>query len=246
MNVKSAVKYQIWEFKRPIAIYYFIIYMVYIALTLLFNVFSDGMDGGVNGIDVATIIFLFVCGLNSFTDSFRMFLQNGLSRKTLFKSFLICTVAVVTFMVAADFVTRTLIGLLTNYSSLYSELYVPWYLGGAHSAMRIFEEFLWTMSVYGLASMMGFFLSTLYYNMGKAVKLLVSIGVPVSLFILLPMIDSTFTNGAIFTALGKFFGFILGFQNGANPYFSIVSFLIIAVVFGALSYLMVRKAVVKE
>ena len=88
--MKSAMIYQISEMKKPLLIYYAIIFFLLLASFLTTEVFLHISANGttINGIEISSMIFIFVCGLNSFKEPFRMFLQNGLSRKTLFLSYL--------------------------------------------------------------------------------------------------------------------------------------------------------------
>jgi hypothetical protein len=110
----------------------------------------------------------------------------------------------------------------------------------------LLDSFVWMTFLYLALAMLGFLITTIYYRMGKSLKLIVSVGVPVFLFMVLPYIDNVVFNGAIYEALGRFFRIIWGFANGYNPYVSVLSSFITFAVFGGLSFLTMRRATVKK
>ena len=84
MRIKTAVRYQINDYIKPVLIYYFSIF----CLTLLFGmiplIFGGNGRFSLTGIEFITSIFMFVLGLYSFKEVFLMMLQNGISRKQCF------------------------------------------------------------------------------------------------------------------------------------------------------------------
>lgn len=243
MNLKAAVKYQLWESKNSLIIFYGIISAIY-ALALTSIALSSNTSIRISGFELSSMIFIFVFGLNLFTDTFMMFLQNGISRGTLYKSLLATIVPVAAFMAAIDSINSNLANLVADYQSMFSQLYHLRYSQGG--GWQFLEGLLWYLTAYAMVGMIGLFITTLYYRMGKKLKLLVSIGVPVLLVIVLPAVDTNFTNGAIFGAIAKFFAFAWGYQNGFNPYYSMVTCTVIAALFAGLTWLLVRKATIKD
>ena len=100
MNMKAAVKYQLNEFKYSVIIYYIVIACIMTFTFIMF--FATKSQSESNGFEVATLIFLFVCGLNSFKENFRFFLQNGSSRKKLFVSQMLSMLVVSAGMSVVD------------------------------------------------------------------------------------------------------------------------------------------------
>jgi hypothetical protein len=247
MNIKTAVKYQIYEFKKPFLIYYFIIYMIFALFFLSTSpLIRNGADVNLGGMEAASMIFIFVSGLNSFKETFRMFIQNGLSRKTLFISFVCGIIPISAFMALIDSINGVLAGMVSNYQTAYMQFYGQRYAGSSNGILQLVEGFLWSIFAYAMLAMTGYFITTLYYRMNKGLKFIVSIGVPAFFFIILPIIDTNFTDGVISKGITNFFSFAWGYKNGFNPYFSMVTCTLIFALFGGLSYLLIRKAVVKE
>lgn len=246
MSMKTAIRYQIWEAKKSLLIYYGVIYAIFVVSIIAITSLGPEMGGTIGGFETASMIFLFIAGLNSFKETFRLFLQNGLSRKTLFISFIFSIIPIAVFMSAIDSINAVLAKLFYSYESAYIQFYAQRYGDWANGFVKFFEGLLWNFFAYAMFGMIGFFITTLYYRMNKGLKLLVSIGTPVFFFVILPLIDSNFTNGVIFKGILDFFAFAWGYKNGFNPYYSMVTCTSIFAVFGGLSYLLIRKAVVKE
>lgn len=247
MNIKTAVKYQIHGFKKPLLIYYFIIYVVFILAAVSANSANRrGAFVSLGGIEVSSMIFIFISGLNSFRETFKMFLQNGLSRKTLFISFAYSIISISAIMAFIDSINGVLARIFSIYQSAFIQFYWMRYSESSNRVLKFIEGFLWYIFTYAMLAMIGYFITVLYYRMNKALKLLVSIGVPFLFLIIIPMIDSNVTGGVISKGITNFFSFAWGYKNGFNPYFSMVTCTIIFALFGGLSYLLIRKAVVKE
>lgn len=231
--------------KKPLIVFYIIIYALtifFMAQRLIWN--DPDIRFTSSGLEVASIIFLFVCGLNSFKTAFHMSLVNGVSRRTMFKSFAATVVPVAAGMALIDSLNHLLLSSPGRYKSLFYQMYNTRY-GEGVSAQVIAEGFLWMFAIYMFAMMAGFFITTLYYRMNKPVKLLVSIGVPVFMFMVLPYIDATIFRGAVFRAIGYFFAKAGGYLDGYNPYIAVLSGVLAFVAFGALSFLAMRRATVK-
>jgi hypothetical protein len=82
--------------------------------------------------------------------------------------------------------------------------------------------------------------------MGKGAKIAVSVGVPVGLFIGLPVVDGIVSQGAIGRGFGRFIIYAFGFSNGANSYYGTITLILICAIFSGLSWLLVRRAVMKD
>ena len=77
-------------------------------------------------------------------------------------------------------------------------------------------------------------------------KRIVSIGGPVFFLIVLPYIDIYLFDGGIYEAVKYLFSKAWGFLDGFNPYISVLSSFITIAIFGALSFLAMRRATVKK
>ena len=79
----SAVQYHLWSDSRGLRLYYLLI----LVANLVIGLFSRRAGSAWGGLEAASVIYLFVCGLHAFRERFYLFLQHGFSRRTLMGSF---------------------------------------------------------------------------------------------------------------------------------------------------------------
>lgn len=248
MKFTAALKYQLDGFKKPVIIYYIIMYSLVVLATVteLFLPHVD-MRGSTSGFEVATIIFLFVCCLNSFKTSFKMLLANGVSRLTMFKSYITTLGAAVLAVTIIDSISALVFSAVTNYHSLFYSVFDVRYVSVPEFSLQVIGEgFIWRLFTYAAFAITGFFITTLYYRINKPLKLTVSIGAPVFFLIILPTIDNRFFDGSIYRTIISYS--IYGFSTPPvrDPYLSALFSAVIFIVFGVLSFLLVRRATIKE
>lgn len=73
MKRKAAVRYLLHSYRNPLLIFYGIILLVSLLVCTLMEVQVAG-EGKVSSVNGASVIFLFVCGLNAFKEDFCFFL----------------------------------------------------------------------------------------------------------------------------------------------------------------------------
>lgn len=237
MRIKSAFKYQMSEVKKPIIIYYIVV--VSLLLLAFFGALWlrqwSGSTANVHvdnyGFGGASVIFLFILGLNAYKSTFHMLIANGVSRKTMFISFALMALSVSVGMMAAD----ALISQISTHA-LNSFVHITTRFEYAGFGMGL----LWMFCGNFAAIVIGYLIAVLYYRMNKPVKLLVSIGIPVFFLIILPIFDMYFFRGAVVNALLEAIRFLSGVSTN-NPLIGIAS----ALVLGGLAYLAIRRAPVK-
>jgi hypothetical protein len=252
MNLKSVVKYQILDGKIAIPVFYLVVLSVMVLLFVSVAEPGEGSSASISGLEMATIIFLFIVGLNAFRETFRMMIQNGISRKTMFKGFVFMTLVLSAGMSLVNvillWIGKAMMAANDNivFMSLFEQLYAIRYEGNTSILQPVLEGLLFTICLSAAAMMFGYFITTMYYRLNKAGKIVVSVGVPALLIIGLPIFDAVVTNGLIHRSLWRFISFAFGFLNGCNPYYAMVSSLIGFALLAALSWMLVRKAVVKD
>lgn len=250
MSLKASIGYQLKDNIKSIVIFYVVIICV-ISL-IASSIAIPGNDGNtnLNGMEFATVIFLFILGLNSFKENFHMLLQNGLSRKTLFIGAVLTMIAISIGMafidsgllILSNLVADKVDGLIviSTFEMGYSE-----HIAGI-SKMQIFAERLIFQIMMNLTvALIGYFITIAYYLMNKTLKTIVSISIPVGLFVVLPLIDSTFANGSISKLINDMIDLAFGIKT-QNPYCAMIAFLLASVVFGSLGWLMSRRAIIKN
>lgn len=245
--MKSAIIYQLADMRKPLFIYYSIIIFLLVVTILTTEVFVGISINGtvINGIELSTMIFIFVCGLNSFKETFRMFIQNGLSRRTLFLSFLYSLLPVTGVMALIDTSLGAIGRSLGSYKSFFLEFYQHYFSGA--SALQIFlVGFALSFLLYATSALAGYFITTLYYRMNKGLKLMVSIGVPALILFVLPLVDMSIAHGAISRGIGQLFLLASGAKAGYNPLYPLVSCIIVGSTLAVLTFLLQRRAVIKE
>lgn len=243
MRLTPALKFQLNSIKWPVIIYYSVI----VALTVLLGVIdlvlgNTGIRGTISGLDAASIIFLFVVGLNAYKQTFHLFAANGVSRKTMFKSFAATAGIVCAGMALIDGAYALVFRQFVNYAPTWMMSFADRYADGGW--LMYAEGLLWMFFSYLSCIMFGYFITTAYYRMSKALKIAVSVGLPILVLIVLPIVDATLFSGAIFNAFGTIAAFCSG-EMSNSPYVAMASDLVFAALYGLLAFLLARRATVK-
>jgi hypothetical protein len=194
---------------------------------------------------MASTIFLFVVGLNSFKQNYLFLSANGITRKAQFYGFLITSLLVALVMSIIDTSYGSILSEFVNYKSMFYQTYEGGVTGLSKPLITLMS-FVWNAALYLLALTLGYFITTLYYRMSKILKIIVSIGVPALFFTILPIIDSIVTGGKIYRWIGELLLSMAGTRNGYNPLIAVVSLVMGSVVLVGLAFLLVRRAPVKE
>lgn len=248
MNIKAALKYQLEDHKKSIIIFYIIILFVYMLVIASTSVAITSGKGSVSfsGMEVATAIFLFVCGLCSFMENFLMLRQNGISRRTIFASRVAVNIIVALGMAIIDRVIWVIVTTFASSSSRMSFVSLFEMVGG--SSVPGMSNLLINLGGIGLSLVIylaslfvGYFITIMFYRLSKAGKAIVGAGVPVFFTVVLPIIDSTLTRGRI----GMIFSYIIIHTMGSFGKF-IISSIVLSAIFAALSWVLMRKAVVRQ
>lgn len=246
MNVSLSVKYHLHEYKKSLIIFYVILIGLQIvaAAPALVN---SAVEVSSSGLEAATVIFLFVAGLNSFRVPFLFSLVNGVSRKTMFKSTCISFMIVSAIMALVDTLSGLIFYRLAKYVTLFEMPYGLRYGGEAfqYNPQFIIERFIWLFCLYVLACMIGYFVTVLYYHMNMAWKYIVSIGVPALIIFGLPTINNI-TDGKVANFFAEMLLKTMGLWNGYNPYIAMLTFVVVAIIFMMLGSLLTRKATIKK
>ncbi len=252
MRQLTAFHYQLIQHKKAIFIYYSVIMCITLSLYLGVIVISSGdSSSSIQGVEVGTAIFLFVVGLNSFKENFGMLLQNGVSRKNLYKSRIAVTFTIAAIMVVIDNVYMLVLKFLSNLSynfssgSLYDQIYNNQKTSKISVLQMHSESYLFSFFMYTAFMALGYFITILFYSMGKRGKIAVGAGVPIVLTMVLPSIDSLFFKGSISTVIYKFLDFAFGISS-VNPFHAILTFLMLFLVCSTLSWWLLKRVMIKK
>lgn len=249
MNIKALIKYEFYEMRKPLIIYYGIIIGLLIFITISFKMkLNENGNVNISGIEAASIIFIFVVGLNSFKKYFEFYQANGISRRTQHLGFIISTWIVASFMSLIDNMNALVFSKYIPYTSFYYEVYrykdnsvtkgafhVSYYLG----------SLLWGIFVYAMALTIGYTITLLYYRMSRNWKIIVSIGVP-ALFYGVTIIDYLINKSQISICVAELVAKAFGVtNNGYNSYMSVLTTGVMIIILTLINHTMIRKTVLK-
>ena len=206
MMNKGAFNYHLKGYARPVAIYYFVIFclMVFVVgIPLMIHIAGEDsvqLQSSVSGIDAASMIFLFVCGLAAFREDFRFLAQNGCSRKTVLKTWMMAALIVSFGMAVINDFINLAAGALGSFNNISVPSFFEYSFSRLAAEMNGVVLFLANMLynfVWNLAAVcLGNLIASLYYRMNKGGRIAVSVGVPVFLSFIYPWLDLRLLWGA--------------------------------------------------
>ena len=246
MRLKSSLKYQIWDCGKAMAAYYMILILVLVTyLRLAGTGETSGVVRSFMGIEAFTVLFSFIVGLYAFNDSFSLFIQNGLSRKTMFQGRCV-TVAAMSFAAALAGQLLATICRLVNRDiifGIYPRLY------HAHAAMispfRAFtEELMLNFSIYILFGCIGYFTAIMYYRMNRFWKFGVSVAIPALILWSVPYLDQMTDQNHL--SLPRIHTWPGGFGSSVIiTYGPVLISMLMSIVIAAASWYLLRSTAVK-
>ena len=233
--IKEAVKYQLIKFGETIRGYYATMLVVLMLAIYLMKTRMEGVI--VTGVEGITIIVIFALALSSFADTLKMFLQNGISRQTIFLSYLM-TVTGMSFIMAfiSKMTTIILRFIFKEELAVSSTAYIR-----NHSMLKSLDGFLQTVKNHMIAAMLGYFISIIYYRMSKKLRSVVFYGG----LALVPAISMTAPYNQVSRTLYEWIiiwtASIVKFIIQNNYYLINV---VLLCILGSLSYQLLKKIVV--
>lgn len=223
-----------------------IVYAVMVGLCLLsailVAVVADG-DIYFNGLTFSSTVMVFILGIVLFSQSLRFGLATGVSRRSVFWGFGVFILFFALITVAADFLLEKIFGLLVAPTGdLLPQIYEQ-YIQTSSKPAAFISLAVCSLTLKLLAGLSGFFIGGAYYRMNKALKLLVSIGVPVTLFVILPLALGMLPEESL-RVLYTWLESVLVFL-GSSPYHLALVVAAICILFFFFSWLFIRRAPAK-
>jgi hypothetical protein len=248
MKSWKVIKFHIMESVSTICIYYAIFIAVIIILIFL-NADSGKISS--SGLEMASVIFLFIAGLNSFKTNFKFSQANQTSRKTFFKGIIIAVFPITFAMSLLDIIINRVYNIFipspTNFDMIYGSLRDAGIRNSsgfawtqANDFYTLFGTIIWQFVVYSFAFFLGLLITLVYYRSSKPVKVVVSIAPVVLLVLLLNVLPESFRN-----TVGVFVSSAFGWQT-RNPYMAVFNFGVLGVILTGFIYLLMRRAVARE
>lgn len=232
-RVWNVFRYLTRDSLAAVAVYYIVIAMLLI-LGFSLSIAYNGTRIGFNGFKLATAIFLFVAGINSFKAPYLFMQANGIIRGSFFRG---GVMALAVLAVGMTLIDEALYGILTVISppeGSMAEILYP--------RAGFFGTLLWTVAGNLLAVFAGWCVTMLYYRANKAQKLAISLS-PAVLFTALMFLDPAI---GCWKAIASAFTCLMGLSGSRNIYIGVLFMFAASVLMAAFSFLLVRRAQVKE
>lgn len=246
MKTRQGLRYYLHSSIHSVVIFYLAVASM-ILLGVVLNRVFDQMYVSMDGLWMATMIFLFVVGLNCFKTEFGLFLQVGASRRTQIVSFALLALIFAFGMSLVD----TFYSWALDLNGFHSiTLYRSLYLRGEGSNLSL-AGFLFGGLVNLFFLCLGFLVTVLYYRMNKGFKIAVSVGVPGFLFVGLPILDAAFPRLLLVNRLIQGYIELMGLHGAfgmgvSAPWRGFLTLLIGSALLLGLSWLLMRRATLKS
>lgn len=253
MKLKAAFKFEIRDFLTTVFSVYGVMMLINIIAIVVQlaskNNFKTNMT--LNGAEIILIVTVFIIAAGDFRENFQMLMQNGVSRKTIFISkagtglmfALILSIADRLFIFLSKIISD-LVGVTKSTESVWIQIYPEF--ADKHNAVWSFIAFAAVgAAVYICSYMLGTVLSGLIYRLGKGGRTALAIALPVTAFVLVPLLLEIFWETAFVRWLIHTLVTILGLGKGI-PYPAAATFTVLSCILGAASWLIIRRAVPKD
>lgn len=232
-NTFKVFKYQIYDFTKAVIIFYSIIISISLLTIGLIPKSLENVSFG--SMEIATVIFLFIAGLNCFKSNFKFMLANSVSRRKFYFGNIFALISVSAFMALLDSILNIVLELNIPYEGVVMQLY---------KNDSFVAGFLWIFGLYTLFVCLGWFITMLYYSCNKLMKTVISI-VPVLLIALFQYID-WISRGLVNKAVRGFLDKAMGFAYNNNVYVGAISLFIGAAAIALICFLPIRNAIAKD
>ncbi|MBN2879619.1 MAG: hypothetical protein JXN65_08315 [Clostridia bacterium] len=185
MKISPSVKFHISSIKNAIVVFYIVI-----VATMGTGVYLTQRIQGVvkfGDISFSSIIFLFVIGIMFFRTPFNMLMQSSMTRKELWKSFIISSLIISAFMSAIDTIMAVVSSFIISDASIVSAI------SGAYTnnaGLSIINTFFLQLFLYMISFSSGYFIRLIYYRGNNLFRVIISVFVPTFLLIGLPVLET--------------------------------------------------------
>lgn len=251
MTALKVTKYNLNTFKNSAVIFY----SIFIAFSVLLGALSIRSGGNVSssGTEFSTIIYIFIFGLNIFKESFYFLKGSNVSRKNYLVGTALSMLIFSGVLSLIDLIINRLYNIFVespmlydmtfgNFNSYYQNYWIQNNWIQNNDIITLVGSFLlqWGLCLFAIS--LGFLINLMYYRANKLVKTLISIS-PAILIILINFLNSNFRS--IIIKINNIISEIYLIQT-KNIYSLFTSLLIVFLIGMGTSYLLVRRATIKE
>lgn len=211
---------------------------------LMIGIFTIGMPGEevrLSTTESSAPVMSLVIGIVTFAASLRFGGANSVSRRSIYLGYLgfavtFCAALILSFAVLD--LAFSWSDMMRN-DQLFRLMYDHW-MQGRPAWQGTGARILWSTALCIAFSMLGYFLGGAFYRLGKVGKIMIAAGVPVGVFVLIPVVAVALPEGvqrALLRGLTHLADFAM-----RSPWHSGLIALAAAAVFAALGGLLVRRA----
>lgn len=245
MIQKKMIQFVLNDLRNSIIAYFCAILLVFIYVWTTF-IWISGFMTSVNGLEFSQLVFIFVVTVSSTYSYIKFFAQSGYSRKT---SFINITASILFFSFILTLISQLMLlgsELLFISDNIKMEtLFEMQYLKKISDAPLI--STLWLFLFTSVMGMSGYLINSFYARLGSLMKVIVSVFVPVTFVVVLPIIDVVFLKTRIYGFLFNIGRLIMGmYKDTISPWLSVgVMSGILAVISLIIYYLLIKKMELK-
>lgn len=232
-KLRASVLYQMTDFLKGLIVFYASIYAVVLVSILLSTSFTGDADGSVNGLEISSIIFLTIMSALTFMEKFKLFIQNGMTRNMIYKSYILQILAASFLMAFIDTITTNILQKVFRYQYLFEMLY--------DNDNNIIISFIWLFALYFMLTVFVFVVILFQNKVGNKIFLICSIVLGAILLILLPVINYI-TEGVMLQNIIRLLSKFMGYTDGGIQYlYPFCTFAAVAAVSMLVSYQFTKR-----
>lgn len=237
MRLKHAFKYQVKSGFKAIVIFYGVM-MTLRFLALIITMVSGEDRSVISAFESNTCVYMLFLGAFSILEDFKFFIQNGYSRKSMIKlyvmQFLVCSLT----LAFLDILTGLLFGLIDGeYHSLFQQIY---------GTDPFLLQLLWFTGLYFVFGILSFFITLIYQRLGFIQRILFMVILPCAIIVLVPVLNMVVFDGMLLKNLTDGMNYLMGTDEVINLFMPLLTMTSISIVFSLLSYATIRKASVSS
>lgn len=223
----KVIKFQLRDTLIPLAIFYGALLLLTTLMSMQINV-QNGSNR-VTGLEFASVIFIFIAGLNCFKTNFKFLQFFHVSRRTFYFASALSLLAVAAGMTIIDTILGKLFALILPYHTLFET---------AYGQSGFLYPIVWEFALLTMFAVGGWFITMLYYRSNKILKLVISLSpiyVPLLFRLANPFMDEVM----------KVLAFLFGFSHSPS-WINVLGMTITVLIVLGLNFLLIRRAPVKN
>ena len=253
MKLKQSIYYQLSDFRWPIVVYYCAVIALHAVLWVADHIGPGSiyLSGTFSGF---TAIFLFICGLCSFHDNLPMHLQNGVSRRTMFLAWLavmgiVCGVMATVdsaLSLIVDFSPLKSVYAATASASVYRTIYGFWNCLGPWDLLL---SWLFSFALLVLVTSLGYFIIVFFYRLPFQMRIVVGVFLVLTMGpgqIGVKIVDQVLLHNFLADWFAPQLVYPVMDVIESNPFLNMGAWLLSAAALSGLTWLLLRKTVVRR